>query len=138
MLLNLFLAGYFLHNNNAGQSTISSDPFVAMPINEWNKSFYTEPLTNNNTALIKSEKVVKEKSKLPAKSDDPSPVDPKADLVMEQYNEQTAFSPVSLMEQPVDLKREIVINEEISSGKIITKVYQLINVKGKWFCNPFL
>jgi hypothetical protein len=138
MVLNLFLAGYFLRDHNAPSSDPGSNPFVALPLNEWNKNFNTEPLTNNNTASIKNEKVPTPKSTSSAKLKR-ARLNPGVGIAPEQLNEQVVhLTPVSFTETQEGLKSDFIINEEISSGKIITRVYQLVNVKGEVVLQPIM
>jgi hypothetical protein len=138
MVLNLFLAGYFLRDNNVPSSDPGSNPFVALPLNEWNKNFNTEPLTNNNTASIKNEKVPTPKSTGSARLKR-ARLNPGVGIAPEQLNEQVVhLTPVSFTETQAGLKSDFIINEEISSGKIITRVYQLVNVKGEVVLQPIM
>jgi beta-lactamase regulating signal transducer with metallopeptidase domain len=141
IMINLFVAGYFLRNNDLPTTgVVVNNAFAALPVNEWNKSFTNGPLTNNQTASTAetNEKNVAAKTRQPSKNRT-SPViavDPVADMVITSTHEQTIYSPVSYTRESTNEKSEIIIKLEVSSGKIVTKFYQLKNVNGEMVLEP--
>ncbi len=141
IMINLFVAGYFLRNNDLHTTgVVVNNAFAALPVNEWNKTFTNGPLTNNQTAspAKTNKKNAAAKTIQPLKTGT-SPViakDPVTDMAITSSLEPNIYSPVSYTRESPDEKSEIIIKEEVSSGKIVTKFYQLKNVNGEMLLEP--
>jgi len=51
-----------------------------------------------------------------------------------EFEEDNFVYPVTATEQ--DCTKEVIVNEEISSGKSITKAYKMIFINGQWIAHP--
>jgi beta-lactamase regulating signal transducer with metallopeptidase domain len=141
LVINLFVAGYFLQNNELPTTgVVVNNAFAALPVNEWNKSFTNGPLTNNQTAspatTIQKNMVAKNKVQLKNQASVLTPGAPAMDVVVASIPEPALYSPVSYSWESADEKSGIIIKEEVSSGKIVTKFYQLKNVNGEMVLEP--
>lgn len=144
LMINLLIAGYFLRSNDPAPTGITgvaeSNAFAAPPVNEWNKSFSNGPLTNDQAAPSTRPGVKKNTPKTMAARNTiipPVTTEDEGDETAVAYVEEpTLFSPVSYMREAVEAKSEIIIKEEVSSGKIVTRFYQLKNVNGEIILEP--
>lgn len=140
LFINLALAGYFLSGQkDVIDSTMRAAPLAAMPANDWNKNFISEPLTSNKTAQAANARrtAVKSRTAGPAAARSATAFTNavRPDAAVDHYEEIVA-TPVSYMEATVSQKPEIIIKEEISSGKIITKFYQVKMIDGQHTLEP--
>ncbi len=143
ILINLFVAGYFLRNNHLpANGVVENNAFAALPVNEWNKSFSNGPLTDNQTASVfrpqPNEKKLNARTRSVRKQVTPqiNQEVPEEDKVITPAPDPTMLSPVSFTREALDEKSGIIIKEEVSYGKIVTRFYQVKNVNGEIVLEP--
>jgi beta-lactamase regulating signal transducer with metallopeptidase domain len=141
MLINLLIAGYFLRNDTPpANSVVENNAFAALPVNEWNKSFTNGPLTDNQTAsssVPSAEKLNVTSGALRKSTIASARSEVKEDeTALVPAPEPTFLVPVSHTLETLDEKSEIIIKEEVSYGKIVTRFYQVKNVNGEIVLEP--
>ena len=141
VLVNSLLAGYFLCNHSSS-SIKDNTAFTAMPVNDWNKSFNINAVeTSTNLTKITAGKISPEPGHLPLAKSGYKRKKVQVDLpVISATDEEKiiTLTPASFNETLHELYNEIIINEETSSGKTITKYYQISNVNGETVIKPLL
>lgn len=145
ILLNIFFAGLFITGPSSQKSTGLASSFAAMPLNEWNSSFYTEGIdesitptaaastepkvskTAHETARIITEKEVAVAPKISIKT---------LDIIPSEEPVSLRLTPVSLAEVQPAIVKDVIINEENSSGVMITKAYRVTSINGELKTEP--
>ena len=138
ILFNSFLAGYFLRNQSPGLTVTDNAAFIAMPANEWNKSFFNDPATNAKLPTVATLSLAKkENTSLSQNSNKTKQQHKKNKEVFSTEEENNLMlTPVLLKEPSIPFSNDIIINEETSSGKTITKYYQLRTINGEYLMEP--
>lgn len=138
ILLNSLLAGYFLRNQSPALSGIDNTAFIAMPANEWNKSFNTHAAIKAKSPTVAAPTIAKKENASQSLSIDKAKQQRKKNSEVFSTEQENNFmlTPVSLYKPLLPLSNDIIINEETSSGKTITKYYQLRNVNGEYVMEP--
>lgn len=148
ILLNIFFAGLFISKPAQQQSTGLASSFATMPVNEWNPSFYTEGIEEEPTieatqiasAEPKASKTAHETARII--NDNEVAVAPEAasiktlDILRSEAPVSLMLTPVSLTEAQPAIVKDVIINEENSSGVTITKAYRVTSVNGELKTEP--
>ena len=137
VLMNMIIAGYFLRNHRNSPSIENKSPLVAMPATEWNKNFTSPPFTKTNTVNSSATwRTTKQHATITAKTTGKIKAKPAAPGLLIQNEETVLLTSVVLTEPIRELNTEIIIKEEVSSGRIITRIYQVKNVNGETVLEP--
>lgn len=151
IILNIFFAGLFVTNKGLQQPVALATSFAAAPLNEWNRSFSTEAV-NENEAEEKTEeypvasKAIASAPKLASAAtnsiiDNEETVAVEADrkvinLALAPAATPLLLTPVSFSESQPAIIKDVIINEENSAGVTVTKAYRMISVNGEWKLEP--
>lgn len=145
ILLNIFFAGLFITGPSSKQPVKLASSFVSTPLNEWNPSFSTEGI-NEIPEATAAAPVASYASSTGYKmagtindkiADAPETAIKKIDLApASQEPLNILLTPVALQEQQPAIVKDVIINEENSSGVMVTKAYRITSVNGEMKTEP--
>ncbi|RYY46706.1 MAG: hypothetical protein EOO06_13945 [Chitinophagaceae bacterium] len=147
IILNIFFAGIFVTVVKPVAGNTANALFAAGPVNEWNKAFTAdgldpavvptyETIYDQNDDLV-SENTSEEESALPTSDNDNVEVElPTASEEQPVMETALTLTPVSFTNAQPEIIKEVVINEESSTGVTITQAYRITSTNGEIKMEP--
>jgi beta-lactamase regulating signal transducer with metallopeptidase domain len=133
-IINIFLLGIFKNNTDKLISTKQETKYFTKTseVNRRIKTTVSSTTASDTTTTVSTNEIknTKQSSRV-AKKIQEFEVPYKNEL-LENFN----AVPVALKTPAVALSKQVEVSEETSSGKIVTQVYQVQLIKGKWITKP--
>ncbi|MEO5942540.1 MAG: M56 family metallopeptidase [Ferruginibacter sp.] len=133
-IINIFLLGVFKNNDDKIISTKQEAKYFANTKEKTKQitTIISTTTTSDNTITVSTNEIKNTKQLSPVAKKINKPEVSYKNEIRENYK----AVPVALKIPAVTLSKQVEISEENSSGKIVTQVYRVQLIKGKWVTKP--